>query len=887
MGAIRGVMVRLRAILRRRAAERELDEEIGYHIELETEKNLRLGFAPEEARRRALVSFGGVQRTKEAHRDVRGARWLAEAAADIRYALRTFRKSPALAISAILTLALGIGANTAIFSAVNAVILRPLPFDDPARLVMLWEENPDKGWHENVVAPANALDWREQVAAFADVAAYNSFSNSVTLAGAATGELQVVTATGVTGNFFSLLGVRAQRGRMLLDEETWNTQPRVVVISDRLWRQSFGGDPLIAGRTIQLDGRQYQVAGVAPRGFAFPEADVDLWIPVRWSVEDRAQVYFRRAHWLRAVARLRPGVSLDRANVELQTVVRRLQQQYPETNTHMGAGMTPLHEFIIGDTRLPLLVLLSAVSLLLLIACANVGNLLLVQAAGREREAALRLALGAGRGRLVRQALAESLVLSTLGGVAGLALGWWGTRILAALQPAGMLPVRDVGVSWSVLAYVLLITTSSGLLFGIAPALWSGRRAPVEVLNEGGRSGSEGRRMRRWGDTLVVAEVALALLLTVGAGLLMRSFRQLQNVDPGFEASGTLTASLSLPGVRYDTQEKINSFFDRLLGSARSLPGVTEAAAVSQLPLTTTEWTSDFAIAGRGADEYGTEVAHREITPGYFRAMRVPLLAGRGFTDRDRKDAPRVVIINEALAKKFFHDQDPIGQKLAFDKIPDSTSVWRTIVGVVGSEHQSSMAMDPQIEIFAPAAQDTRSSMTVILRTQADPASLGPTLRRLVKEMDPALALSSMKTMSAVQAESLARQRFLTTLLGVFATIGVLLALIGVYGVMAQLARRRSREMGIRIALGASAQRIERMVVAHALKLVAIAVLLGTGVAFIATRALSALLFQVAPVDPVTFVAVPLLLGATAALATWIPARQAGRADPAVTLRGE
>jgi putative ABC transport system permease protein len=880
-------MVRLRALLHRRATEHELDEEIRFHIDLETEKNVRLGFTPEEARRRALVSFGGVERTREAHRDVRGARWVGEAVGDARYALRTLRKTPALAVAAVLTLALGIGANTAIFSAVNAVILRPLPFTDPDRLAMIWEENPDKGWHQSVVAPANALDWREQVHAFEDLAMYNGSNGRVTLTGAGAGEPVVAVDRRVTGNFFSVLGVRAQLGRMLRDDETWGGDQRVVVISDHLWRERFGADSGIVGRTIQLEGADFQVVGVTPPGFAFPDESVDLWLPTRWSMEDRARVWFRRAHWPRAVARLRPGVSLDRANAELQTVVRRLQQQYPETNTRMGGGMTPLHEFLVGDTRLPLLVLLSAVSLLLLIACANVGNLLLVQAAGREREAALRLALGAGRGRLVRQALAESLVLSALGGAAGLALGWWGTRILAALQPAGMLPVRDVSVSWSVLGYVLLMTTASGLLFGIAPALWSGRRAPVEVLNEGGRSGSEGRRMRRWGDTLVVAEVALALLLTLGAGLLTRSFAELRNVDPGFDASGTLTASISLPGIRYDSEGKMTSFFDRLLERARALPGVRDAGAVSKLPLTGTEWSSDFAIAGRRADEYGTEVVHREVTPGYFRTMRVPLLAGRTFTDEDRLDTPRVVIINEALAKKFFRGQDPIGQKLAFDKVPDSASVWRIIVGVVGNEHQVEMAAEPRIEIFAPVTQDTRSEMTVVLRTDSDPALLGPSLRRLVKELDPALAIGSMKTMTAVRAESLARQRFLTTLLTVFAAIGMLLALIGVYGVMAQLARRRSREMGIRIALGASAPRIERMVVGHALRLVAIAVVVGTGVALVTTRALGALLYNVAPVDPTTFIVVPLLLGLTAAVATWVPARQAGRSDPAVVLRGE
>src|SRR5690348_9922382 len=465
MGAIRGLTAKLRALLRRRTAEHDLDDEIRFHIELETEKNIAFGLSPDEARRRALVAFGGVERYKEAHRDVRGARWIEEIGADVRFTLRALHRGPALATAAIITLALGVGANTAIFSAVNAVILRPLPFPAPDRLVMLWEQNPDRGWFQNVVAPANYLDWREQVAAFSDAAAYIDGTGTLTLTGH--GDPHVVTAQSVTGNFFSVLGVRPELGRTFRDAETWNTgATRIGVISDRLWRQQLGGDPRIIGQTIQLDGRALQVVGVMPPSFGYPREELDVWLPMRWSPTDRTQVFFRRAHNLRVVARLRRGVSLERANVELQTVVHRLQRQYPETNTHMGAGMTPLHEFLVGDTRLPLLVLLGAVSLLLLIACANVGNLLLVRAAGREREAALRLALGARRGRLVRQALTESLVLSALGGVAGLALGWWGTHALVALQlPAGMLPVRDVSVSWDVLAYVLAITTASGLLF--------------------------------------------------------------------------------------------------------------------------------------------------------------------------------------------------------------------------------------------------------------------------------------------------------------------------------------------------------------------------------------------------------------------------------------
>ena len=887
MTAVKGLAVRLRALLRRRAANRELDEEIRFHIERETEKNIRSGMSPEEARRCALVAFGGVQRTREAHRDVRSLLWAEEFFADIRFALRSLRKSPTIAVAAILTLALGVGANTAIFSAVNAVILRPLPFPAPGRLMMLWEQNPEKGWYQQTVAPANYLDWKEQVAAFQDVAAYTDGAGSVTLTGE--GAPRLLRAAQVTGNLFDVLRVRAEIGRTLRDAETWKTGAHVAVLSDRVWRDQFGGDAGIIGRTIQLDGQPLQVVGVLPSRFAFPSEDVDVWIPTAWDPANRAQVWFRRAHWLRAVARLDPGVSEQQANAQLQQVVERLKRQYPETNRVMGAGMTPLHQFLIGDTRLPLLVLLGAVALLLLIACANVGNLLLVQAAGREREAALRLALGAGRGRLVRQALTESLVLSVLGGAAGLVLGWWGTRALVALQPTGMLPVRDVSVSWSVLGYVLAITTASGLLFGIAPALWSGRRAPVEALKDGGRTGSDGRRMRQWGDALVIGEVALALLLTVGAGLLVHSFWRLQQVDPGFDPDGVLAVSLDLPGTRYDTDDKTLAFYDQLVQRVRTLSGVSEAAAVLQPPLTGTAWTSDFAVAGRPPGEYGTEIAHEVITPGYFHLMRIPVRSGRTFTAADRDGTAPVVIINDVLAARYFRGQRAVGQRITFDQVPDSNSVWRTIVGVVGSSHQTTLAVEPKIEVYVPAAQsgDNQTAMTVLARTTADPASLAPAMRRVVAEMDPNLAITHMRTMASVRSTSLARPRFLTTLLLVFAGVGLVLAVVGVYGVMAQLARRRTREMGIRIALGAQSSHVQWIVVRHGLRLVSVGVVIGAGAALVATRAMRALLYHVAPADPVTFIAVPIILAATAVVATWLPAMQANRADPASTLRAE
>ena len=475
MGLFKGLAARARAMLRPRALREELDEEIRLHLDLETEKHVRAGMPRDEARRRARADFGYVERVREEHRAARSGHWLDEPAADVRFALRTLRRSPGLALAAVLTLALGIGANAAIFSAVNAVILRPLPFAAPERLVMLWEENPEKGWHRQVAAPANVLDWRESVPAFADVAAYIDGTSATTLTG--DGPPVVLRGADVTGNFFAVLGVRALVGRTLTDAETWRTGGPVVVLSERVWRDRFGADPGVVGRSIVLDGRATQIVGVVPASAALPEESTDLWQPIAWDPAARGATWFRRAHFLRPVARLRPGVTLAQADAQLQAVVERLKRQYPETNQFMGAGVTPLHEFLVGDTRAPLLLLLGAVALLLLIACANVGNLLLVRAAGYEREVSVRLALGATRMRVVRQAVTDSLVLSAIGGAAGLLVGWAGTHALAALQPEGMLRVRDVGVDWPVLFYVVAITAASGVLFGAAPAVWSGRRS--------------------------------------------------------------------------------------------------------------------------------------------------------------------------------------------------------------------------------------------------------------------------------------------------------------------------------------------------------------------------------------------------------------------------
>jgi predicted permease len=897
MGLFKGLAARARAMLRPRALREELDEEIRLHLDLETEKHVRAGMPRDEARRRARADFGYVERVREEHRAARSGHWLDEPAADVRFALRTLRRSPGLALAAVLTLALGIGANAAIFSAVNAVILRPLPFAAPERLVMLWEENPEKGWHEQVAAPANVLDWRESVPAFADVAAYVAGSDATTLTG--DGPPAVLRGAAVTGNFFAVLGVRPLLGRTLTDAETWATGgsdgPLVVVLSERVWRDRFGADPAIVGRSIVLDGRARQVVGVVPASVALPEENTDVWGPVGWDPADRGQTWFRRAHFVRPIARLRPGVTHAQAGAQLQAVVERLKRQYPETNRLMGAGMTPLHEFLVGDTRAPLLVLLGAVALLLLIACANVGNLLLVRAAGYEREVTVRLALGATRMRVVRQAVTDSLVLSAIGGAAGLLVGWAGTRALAALQPEGMLRVSDVGVDWRVLFYVVAITGASGVLFGAAPAVWSGRRSAAATLREGGRGASAGPRVTRWGHALVVAEVAMSLLLAVSAGLLVRSFRELQRVRPGFDADGVLALSLSLPSARYDSAAKVRGFYDELLARARAVPGVERAALVSAPPLTGTGWTSDYVVAGRPPGEYGTEVAHRVVSPDYFRAMRVPVLRGRALADADRQGAAPVVVVNEALARAAFRDGDPVGQRIAFDKVPDSTTTWYTVVGVVGSERQRSLSAEPQIEAYAPFAQDPSPSMTLVARVAcapADPAACDPVrlaapLRRVVAELDPSLPIHPLRTMAEVRSASLARQRFLMTLLVAFAAVGLVLAVVGEYGVLAQLARRRVREMGIRAALGARPAQVQWLIVRGGLRLTVAGLLVGGGAALLLGGALRGLLYGVPPRDPVTLAGVLVLLTATGAAASWVPARMASRADPARTLRAE
>ena len=884
MTLLQGLRARMRALLRPRVVDHELNEEIRFHIELETEKNLRLGMNADDARRLAVAHFGGVQRVREEHRDVRRLQWIEDFVGDARFAFRTIRRTPALAGAAIITLALGIGANVAIFSAVNAVVLRPLPFPAQDRLMVITEENPEKHWHLNVAAPANLLDWRASVADFQDVTGYVDGLGRSTLTGR--GDPQLLASGYVMGNFFSTFGVHAALGRAFNDNDTWKSGAHVIVLSDRGWRDHFGADPAIVGKSATIDGKTFEIVGVMLPTFAYPREEVDCWQSIEWDRSKMGDVSFRRAHYIRAVARLKPGATQQHAAAELQAVVDRLKREYPATNKVMGAAMMPLHDFLVGDTRLPLLILLTSVAFLLLIACANVGNLLLVQAAGREREAALRLALGAGRARLIRQGLTESLMLSSVGGLCGLAVGWAGTRALVRLQPRGMLRVHDFGVDGSVLVYLVAITVISALIFGIAPALWARHRSPADSLKEGGRGAAHGGRAKRWGDLLVVSEVALALLMTVGAGLLVRSFLQIRRVDAGFDPHGVLAAAVEL-NARYDTSTKVDAFMGALEARARAIPGVTGVALASNVPFKGTGYTTDFIAYGRPEGGYGTEIGNRTVTPSYFETMKVPVLRGRTFGPEDRDGSAPVLVINEALASSYFKGQDPVGQRITFGKVPTPKSTWYTIIGVVGNEHVDALDVAPRIEAFHAEAQEPSGYMVVLLRTNGDPAALTPTLRGVVRELDPTLTLLDVSTMERLRDESLARARFLTMLLLAFAAIGLVLSVVGVYGVLAHVSRNRTREMGIRIALGAQAAQVRWLVVRQGLGLTAAGLVVGGGVALFATRAMTKLLFNVAPNDPLTLTGVAFLLAATSVVAAWIPALKASRADPSVALRAD
>jgi predicted permease len=814
-----------------------------------------------------------------------GASMLDTTRQDLRFAARTLWRNPGFAVAAVVVLSLGIGAVSAIFTAMNAFLFRPLPFADADRLVMLYETNPEFGWQDAQTAPANALDWREQVEAFEDIAQYSDFLDEVTHI--QDGEPTLLSVSTVSGNFFDVLGVRPVVGRGFRWEETWDGADDKVVLSHGLWLSMFGGDPAVVGSLVDMAGTTVEIVGVAPQGFSFPSDEVQLWTPFGWAPENREALWFRRAHFTRAVGRLAPGVDPATADAELQTVVGRLQQDFPATNQVMGAGFMPLRDFLVKEVRPPLRLLLGAVVLLLLLACTNVANLMLVRASDRSREVALRFALGARRRRVAGQMLVESLMLALVGGALGLGLAWVGIRGMSGLTDLGIDGATDVALDHRVLLFTLVAAASSGFLFGTVPALWASRGDVGQSLKDGSRSGTSGRGGLRTVRLLVTAEVALALLLVVAAGHMVRTFDSLRKVDPGFRTEGALAVQITVPPARYPERDQVLAFWNQFEEALQGRPGIQRAGLVGRLPLAGSSWSSQFQAEGWPPDRVGFEILHRRADRGYFEALEIPLVRGRLFEGTDGPDDPLVVVINETFASEHFPGEDPLGQKIAYDRAPDESSIWYEIVGIVGDQAQTTPREPARAEVFENRDQDWGRTAWIVVRGALGFEATLSTVRATLREMDPLIPVAESRSLREVWRQSMASEEFILTLLGVFGTVALLLASVGIYGVTAQAARRHTREIGIRMALGARSGDILRLMMAQNVVVVGAGLGVGLVAAWVSMRALSSFLFGIAPNDPPTLAAVVILLGGVALVAGYVPARRATAVDPVESIRVE
>ncbi|HXO20335.1 MAG TPA: ABC transporter permease [Thermoanaerobaculia bacterium] len=802
---------------------------------------------------------------------------------DLRHAVRKLAQSPGFTLAAVLTLGLGIGANTTVFSIVDAVVLRPLPYEHPRELVAVAEVRRGRAAPISVSAP-NFLDWSRDNHVFRALAGYSE--TDVTLAGAsgpggaAAGEPQRLSAMRASASLFPLLGVRPALGRTYSDAEDREGVGRVVVLSDGLWRRRFAADPGVVGRAIRLDGGPATVIGVMPAGFAFPDRDAELWLPMAFSKDELGG---RSGHFLFVVGRLLPGVSLPQAKAEMAAISARLARQYPDDNAIDSALLSPLDEQVAGAVKPLLLVLLGAVGFVLLIACANVANLLLARAAARQREFAIRAALGAGRGRLLREMLTESLPLCLLGGTAGVLVALWGTDLVVRLVPAGLPRAEGIGMDGRVLAFTLAVSLLTGLTFTLIPGLQAARATLNETLKEGGRGGTDSPGRRRARGVLVIAELALSLVLLIGAGLMIRSFAQLSEVDPGFRPAGLLTARVNLPDAKYGDDRKSIAFFDDLLSRLAALPGAKSAAAVAPLPLSGNQISLAVLPVGRPARPGEKRSANwRTVSAGYFRTMGIPLLRGRAF---DRRDGPsaRAMIVNQTMARREWPGEDPLGKRVTIGW----NDITCEVVGVVGDVRHQRLDVDAGAEMYTAYPETPYSRMDLVVRAAGDPRRLAGALRAAVRQVDPDQAVYSLRPMTELMSQSKARARFGLVLLGAFAGLALALAAVGIYGVMAYTVVQRTHEIGIRMALGAGRVRVLRLVVRDGAALALAGLALGTAGALAVTRFLSSLLFAVSTRDPLTFAAVPAILGGVALLASYLPARRATRVDPLVALRHE
>jgi putative ABC transport system permease protein len=802
--------------------------------------------------------------------------WLDELGRDAGYALRTLRRSPGFATTAILTLALGIGANTAIFSVVNGVLLRPLPYRDAGRIMTLWQTDTKSGEKEEGASPANFLDWREQNQVFSDAAAAEPYSHNLS----GQGEPEAFRSWLVTAGFFQILGVDALLGRTFSSEEYQAGRAPVVVMSHGLWRRRFGADPNLIGQTLRLNGQPHIVVGVMPPEFQFPPAR-ELWAPRPERPQDRR---IRGSGYMPVIARLKPGTTLSAARHDMATIAAQLAREYPQANADRSVMVVPLPEQMVGHVRPALFVLLGAVGFVLLIACSNVANLLLVRASQRSREFAIRAALGAGRGRLTRQWLTESAVLALLGGVSGIVLAYLVVHTILALGPGNLPRAGEIVIDRNVVAFASAVSLLTALICGLAPVLFF-RREVNEFLKEGGHS-TAGLARHRLRQVLVASEIALALILLIGAGLLIRSFVRLLQVNPGFTSANVLALEVHVWGWSR-TPDQQAAFFEQTLDRIAALPGVQAAGAVSALPFHDNPISASvvFNIEGRSVPLPGQEPTAflTTATADYFRALGIPLRRGRFYTRFDRKEAPPVALINETLANRYWPDEDPVGKTITARLF--GRAIKAEITGIVGDVRPMGLDSDPRPELFLPHLQSPYGSMTYVVRTAADPMSALPAVKQQIWEVNRNLPFSSVATMEQLFSRSFGARRLTLLLLGLFAAMALILAAVGIYGLISFSIRQRQHEFGVRMALGERPSGILRMVISESMRLTLIGMAIGLAGAFALTRFLQRLLFGVEATDPLTFGGVALLLVAVALLASYIPARRAMAVDPVIALR--
>jgi putative ABC transport system permease protein len=878
-----------RNMFRQVRREQELTAELDAYLEMLVEQKIEEGLDPAAARRAALVELGGREQVKEQVREVRMGYQIETLWQDLRYAARVLRRNPGFASVVVLTLALGIGANTAIFSVVNGVLLQPLPFPEPERLARVFRTSESE--NRNTISFPDFADLRARQSVFERLGAWRS--RDCTLTGI--GEPINLSSAIVTANLFPLLGISPEQGRSFTTEED-QAGNRAVILSHDLWRQRFNADPQAVGKTVTINSQSYQVVGVMPAGFLFPIQNdpVDLWLSLATAAEagGGAPLTVQRGFLaFNVIGRLKPGVDAAQADAALRLIADNLARQYPNDNQGASARVVPFQQDLVRDLRLGLWLLSAAVGCVLLIGCANVANLLLARATSRYREMSIRAALGASRGRIVRQLLTESLLLALSGGVLGWLLSWWGTKALLALAPRGLLRALTVSNEAQTLGFAVLISLATAAFFGLAPALQAARTNLTDALKEAGKGGGDSARRNHFRGALIVAEVAVALVLSVCAGLLVNSFWRLQRVNPGFDPHHALTFRIELPASRYSQQTRVAPFFQQLVARLEALPGVKNAAAVSHLPLSSLRGTVGFSIEGMTLPRntpfpYASDF--RAVTPNYFRTIGLQLIKGRDFTARDNLTSTPVTIISESLARRYFPNQDPIGKRINPSYSIDARGeLMREIIGIVSDAKHVNLSDEAPPTIYVAHGQIPRYGMTIMIRTTGDPNALSAAVRKEVQTLDKELPVFNVRTFDQYLTASVAESKFTTWLLGLFAGLALLLTAIGLYGVMAYSVAQRTRELGVRMALGATAQDVLRLVMKQGMGLALLGMAIGMGSALALTRLMQKLLYGVSATDPATFAAIVGLLAVVALLACWIPARRATKVDPMVALRHE